>query len=68
MKEFLTLREIAAMYHVSERHLYRLKAKGVLPPPICIGRCHRWDPEEFRYFFEKSANNRVARERRKVGW
>jgi len=56
MKEYMNLSEIASMFHVSERHLYRMKAKGEFPPPIPIGRCHRWDPDEVRRFFEKGKN------------
>lgn len=63
MKEYVTLSDIAKMFHVSERHLFRLRAMGRLPPPISIGRCKRWDPEEVRKYFEQEPHHRVTGQR-----
>jgi predicted DNA-binding transcriptional regulator AlpA len=51
MKQYLMLKELAELFDVSERHLYRQKAAGRLPLPVRIGRCDRWDVEEFRRHF-----------------
>ena len=64
MKQFLSLKELAEVFGVSERHLFRLKAAGKLPRPIRIGRCDRWTLEEFREHFAEGRNGRSARERR----
>ena len=64
MKQFLSLKELAEIFGVSERHLFRLKAAGKLPKPIRIGRCDRWGLEEFREHFAEGRNGRSACERR----
>jgi predicted DNA-binding transcriptional regulator AlpA len=40
--QLLNAKEIAAMLHVSERHLWRLKAAGKVPKPVKVGECVRW--------------------------
>jgi predicted DNA-binding transcriptional regulator AlpA len=43
----VSTKQLASRLSVSERHLYRLMSAGKLPPPIRIGRCLRWRPEDF---------------------
>ena len=40
--QLLNAKEFAAMLHVSQRHLWRLKAAGKLPKPVKVGECVRW--------------------------
>ncbi len=52
MKPLLTTQELAQLLGVSERHLYRQHAAGKLPRPVRIGRCVRWDPDDFLNMFK----------------
>jgi excisionase family DNA binding protein len=63
MTRFITTKQLAQMLGVSERHLYRQHAAGKLPRPVRIGRCVRWDPEEFREWLNNK-NNQQPRGRR----
>jgi predicted DNA-binding transcriptional regulator AlpA len=58
MEQFLSIKQLAKVFGVSERHLYRQKAAGKLPPPIDVGGCNRWDFEEFRKHFENGKNGK----------
>jgi len=40
--QLLNAKEVAAMLHVSQRHLWRQKAAGKLPKSIKVGECRRW--------------------------
>jgi len=40
--QLMNVKEVAAMLHVSQRHLWRLKAAGKLPKPVRVGECVRW--------------------------
>jgi predicted DNA-binding transcriptional regulator AlpA len=51
LKQYVTLKQLAQIFGVSERHLYRQKAAGRLPKPVRIGRSNRWEPEECRDLF-----------------
>lgn len=54
MKRYVSLKELAEMFAVSERHIFRQLAKRAFPPPVRIGRCKRWDPEDVRRFLERN--------------
>ena len=60
MKQFVTLKQLAEVFGVSERHLFRQKAAGKMPKPIRIGRCHRWDLEECRKLFSTEKNGKKS--------
>lgn len=47
MPHFLTTEELAKELRVSERHISRLQAQGSLPPPIYVGKCLRWNANDF---------------------
>jgi excisionase family DNA binding protein len=46
-RRLITTKQLASRLVVSERHIYRLMSAGKLPPPVRIGRCLRWKPENF---------------------
>jgi excisionase family DNA binding protein len=48
MSPLLTTKQLAQILGVSERHVYRQSAAGKFPRPKRIGRCVRWDPDDFR--------------------
>ncbi|MDR0609168.1 MAG: hypothetical protein LBG58_03585 [Planctomycetaceae bacterium] len=39
---FLTAKECAKRYNISERHFRRLVDYGTMPKPMKLGRCSRW--------------------------
>lgn len=47
MDPLLTTKQLAEVLGVSERHIHRQKAAGKLPSPIRIGRCLRWNRNDF---------------------
>jgi len=57
MDQYLNLKQLAKLFGVSERHLYRQKAAGKLPLPVRIGRSLRWNCEEFRCHFGKGGKS-----------
>ena len=65
MGQYLGIKELAEVFGVSERHLYRQKAAGRLPRPIRIGGCNRWDVDEFREHFVEGKNPKTDQERRR---
>lgn len=38
--------ELARQLSISRRHLTRLVARGVIPRPVRLGRCVRWNFDE----------------------
>ena len=36
-------RQVAAMLGISARHVYRLTDAGLMPRPLKLGNCVRWD-------------------------
>lgn len=46
-RRLVTTKQLASMLAVSERHIYRLKSAGKLPPAVRVGRCLRWNPDDF---------------------
>jgi predicted DNA-binding transcriptional regulator AlpA len=56
-KQLLTTRQLAVYLNVSERHLYRQKVAGKLPRPLRIGKCLRWDPQDFEDWGKDDKNN-----------
>jgi predicted DNA-binding transcriptional regulator AlpA len=65
MPKYLSLKQLADFLGVSDRHLYRLKAAELLPPPIRIGRCNRWDPDEVVKHLADEKNGKAGRKRRR---
>lgn len=39
----ITVKQVAALLSVSERHIHRMRDLGRIPPPIRVGRLLRWD-------------------------
>jgi predicted DNA-binding transcriptional regulator AlpA len=39
---FLTAKESAKRYNISERHFRKLVDNGTMPKPMKLGRCSRW--------------------------
>lgn len=58
MSPLLTTKQLAQMLGVSERHVYRQSAAGKFPQPKRIGRCVRWDPDDFRDWFDGGKNGK----------
>jgi excisionase family DNA binding protein len=42
----LTVREVADMLQCSERHVYRLEEKGLMPKAVRLGGIVRWQSEK----------------------
>jgi predicted DNA-binding transcriptional regulator AlpA len=61
----IDIKELAAKLDVSERHLFRLKTAGKLPPPVKIGRCLRWDEAEIDRWLESGGNAGNAHTKRR---
>ena len=57
----LTVKGIAALLHVSERHVWRLRSAGKLPQPIRIGRSVRWTQQSIAAFIEKGGTDNARR-------
>lgn len=36
-------RQVAALLNISPRHVYRLADAGLMPRPLKLGSCIRWD-------------------------
>jgi excisionase family DNA binding protein len=57
MNTLLTTKELAEKLGVSERHVYRQRAAGKFPRPKRIGKCVRWNPDDFQDWFERGKND-----------
>lgn len=51
--KLVDLQRIADYLGISQRHAYNLVARGILPPPIKLGRSSRWRLADIRTFVEK---------------
>lgn len=58
--EFLTLPDIAKMLKVSRGHVCDLVKRGVLPPPLKLGRSTRWDMRAVAAALEKMQGVKTA--------
>jgi predicted DNA-binding transcriptional regulator AlpA len=62
--EFITADEFAAILRVSKRTLFRLKAKGVLPPPLQVStNTIRWEVADVRAYLDELKPRRGDRRR-----
>lgn len=61
MNPLLTTKQLAQMLGVSERHVYRQSAAGKFPRPKRIGRCVRWEPDDFRDWFNGGKTAKIKR-------
>jgi excisionase family DNA binding protein len=64
VNHLLTTKQLASLLGVSERHIFRQQAAGRLPSPIRIGRCVRWNPDDFQELFNALKNGKPWRPRR----
>ena len=48
-----TVKDVAELLKVSQRHVWRLRSAGKLPQPIRIGRAVRWPRQSIAAFIEK---------------
>jgi len=46
----LDAKDLAAMFRVSERHIWRLHERGDLPPCVRLGNCVRWTRSSIETF------------------
>jgi len=49
---------VAEMLSISERHVRKLNAQGLLPRPISLGRCVRWNVSELEQWHAAGAPSR----------
>jgi len=50
--QLLRAREMAAILHVSQRHVWRMKAAAKLPKAVEIGECVRWIQSDVEAWLE----------------
>ena len=50
--QLLRARELAAILHVSQRHVWRMKAAAKLPKAVEIGDCVRWIQSDVETWLE----------------
>jgi excisionase family DNA binding protein len=43
MKRMIGVKQLAELLGVSGRQVYRMVADGLMPPPVRLGGCLRWD-------------------------
>lgn len=55
----LTVKEIAALLNVSERHVWRLRSSARFPEPVKIGRAVRWTRRSVMQYIENGGTNNV---------
>lgn len=63
--QLLNAREVIAMLHVSQRHLWRMRAAGKLPKPVKIGGCVRWSVSDVEAWIEMGCPSQQEFELRK---
>jgi len=62
--EFISAENIAAILRVSVRTVYRLRARGVLPPPVEVSRnIVRWRWSEIAQYLDSLKTRQVGRRR-----
>ena len=54
----VSISEFAGRLGFSSRQIYRLLARGEIPPPVKIGRVSRWPESEISAFIEKKMSER----------
>ena len=64
--QLLNVKEVAAMLHVSQRQIWRLKAAGMLPKPVKVGECVRWLLSDIEAWLEMGCPLRREFEQRKT--
>ncbi|TKJ32305.1 MAG: hypothetical protein CEE38_23395 [Planctomycetes bacterium B3_Pla] len=64
--QLLKVKEVAAILHVSQRHLWRLKAAGKLPKPVKVGECVRWLLGDVEAWLEMGCPSQRQYENRKA--
>lgn len=64
--QLLNIKEVAAMLHVSQRHLWRLKAARKLPKPVKVGECVRWLLSDIEAWLSMGCPSRREFEQRKI--
>ncbi len=52
-KQAWTVKEVARMFSVSERTIWKLCSAGKFPPPIRLGRSVRWTTQALDCFLNK---------------
>lgn len=55
----MTVKDIAALLNVSERHVWRLQSSARFPQPVKIGRAARWTRRSVVEFIENGGTNNV---------
>ena len=70
--QLLNAKEVAAILHVSQRHLWRMKAAGKLPKSVRVGECVRWMLSDIETWLElgcpsqrKFENQKTLRRKKK---
>ncbi|MBW2605328.1 MAG: helix-turn-helix domain-containing protein [Deltaproteobacteria bacterium] len=56
--QLIRARELAAILHVSQRHVWRMKAAGKLPKAVEIGECTRWSLNDIEAWIEMGCPSR----------
>ena len=56
----MTVEEVAALFHVSERHIYKLVQDGILPH-FKVGKAVRFDPGKIADWLEGASEGDAAK-------
>lgn len=58
--KLLTVREVADMLQCSERHVYRLEEKGLMPKAVRLGGIVRWQSEKISAWIKEGCQPILA--------
>jgi len=59
-KTAMTVEEVATLFHVSERHIYKLVQDGILPH-FKVGKAVRFDPDKIADWLEAASEGDAAK-------
>lgn len=54
----LGIKQVASMFDISQRAVWRLVAKGELPSPVKVGKLSKWFISDIDSIFEKLKSQR----------
>ena len=67
LRLLLSVHELSAVLRVSGRHVANLRARGMLPAPVRLGRSIRWLLAEIEAWIDAGCPSREQRESMKGG-
>jgi len=64
--QLLRARELAAILHVSQRHVWRISKVGKLPRPVKVGKCVRWLQSDIETWLDMGCPSQKQFQKRKA--